>query len=208
MMKDLAGLIGLVQVGVLEIHPWGSTVPHIEKPDRLILDLDPDEAVEWSRVVAAALELRDRLKALGLESLPKTTGGKGLHIVIPIRPDIAWPEAKAFAKAIVMAAVADAPNDYIGTMSKAARRGKIFIDYLRNARGATAVCAYSTRARAKAPVSTPLAWSEVSPAIRSTHFTVETLPRRLAQLANDPWSDLTAIGRQRVTAKMRAALGL
>jgi bifunctional non-homologous end joining protein LigD len=212
MIEDLAGLIGLVQIGVLEIHPWGATAKAIERPDRLILDLDPDEGVAWHRVVEAALDLRGRLQRLGLECLAKTTGGKGLHLVIPVRPELAWTGAKNFTKAIVEAAVRDAPRDYTGTPSKAARRGKIFIDYLRNARGATAVAAYSTRARAKATVSAPLSWTEVTPEIIPTGFTIETLPQRLAALdadhSPDPWAELEEIAKQRVTAGMREAVGL
>ena len=138
-LYDLAGLIFLVQMGVLEIHIWGSQADHFEKPDRLILDLDPDPAVDWSHVVTAAKEVRLLLEEIGLVSFVKTTGGKGLHVVVPIRRRTDWDEAKAFCRAVADFLVAAAPDRYIATMSKAARKGKIFVDYLRNDRGATAI---------------------------------------------------------------------
>jgi bifunctional non-homologous end joining protein LigD len=135
---DLEGLIGLVQAGVLEIHPWGSPVRDLEHPDRLIFDLDPGEGVAWDRVVAAAAETRQRLKDLGLESFVKTSGGKGLHVMLPIEPEFDWDRVKAFTKTISEAMAADAPDRYAATMSKQLRRGKIYVDYLRNSRGAAA----------------------------------------------------------------------
>ncbi|MEX2118960.1 MAG: DNA ligase D [Pirellulales bacterium] len=206
-VDDLPGLIGIVQIGGLEIHPWGARDDDLEHPDRLIFDLDPDPAVSWPRVIDAAFELRDFLNTLGLASFVKTTGGKGLHVVVPIQRRHEWPDVKTFAKAVAEHVAGRAPKEYIATMSKAARRGKIYIDYLRNERGATAVAAYSTRARSGAPISTPLGWDELTAAIRSDHFNVENLPDRLASLQRDPWEDLFNL-RQSITAAARKQLGL
>lgn len=192
-VEDLDGLQALVQSGVLEVHPWGATLRAIEKPDRITMDLDPDEDVPWTALIEAALEVRERMRHVGLESFVKTTGGKGLHVVVPLKPKASWDEAKAFAQALAESMAGDSPDRYVATMAKRARKGRIFIDYLRNGRGATAVAAYSTRARPGAPVSTPLAWSELSASIRPNHFTVDNLPTRLAHLKADPWADLSEI---------------
>ncbi len=144
-INDLAGLVALVQMGVLEIHIWGSHRDRYERPDQLIFDLDPDPAVGWPQVAAAAREVRLLLKELGLESFVKTTGGKGLHIVVPIRRGPTWTEAKTFCRAVADFMVRAAPDRFIATMSKAARKGKIYVDYLRNDQGSTAVAPYSTR---------------------------------------------------------------
>jgi bifunctional non-homologous end joining protein LigD len=204
-VKDLAGLIGLVQMGVLEIHPWGSTIARVETPDRLTFDLDPDVGLSWKRVVEGAVELRKLLDSLGLRSFLKTTGGKGLHVVVPVAPRLAWDEAKAFTKQVTERLVAAAPDRYTATLAKKARHGKIFIDYLRNGRGATAVGAYSARARAGATVSTPIAWDELASGTRSDEFTIKTLPKRLAELRADPWQDFLST-KQSITAAMRKAV--
>jgi bifunctional non-homologous end joining protein LigD len=188
-IDGLEGLIGLVQAGVLEIHPWGSTTSDLHRPDRLIFDLDPGDGVSWDAVISAARETRQRLQDVGLRSFVKTSGGKGLHVMLPVVPELDWDQAKAFAKSITDAMAADDPAHYVATMSKKLRRGKIYVDYLRNGWGATAVAAYSTRARSGAPVSTPLEWDELSDAIRSDHFTVENLRQRLDFLKRDPWQD-------------------
>jgi len=187
LVRDIGGVIGLVQAGVLEIHPWGAPLADVEHPDRIVFDFDPGEGVPWSEVVAGAVELRRRLGALGLESFPKTTGGKGLHVVVPLQPEAGWDEAKAFAHDLAEAMAADHPDRYLAKASKAEREGRVFIDYLRNTRGATAVAAYSTRARPGAPVSTLLRWDELSDDRSSNHFTVETIPGRLRDLRADPW---------------------
>jgi bifunctional non-homologous end joining protein LigD len=189
-LDSLDGLMEMVQAGVVEIHPWGSTVKNLEKPDRLIFDLDPGESVPWRAVIEAAYEIRKRLDDFGLKSFVKTTGGKGLHVVLPIAPKSDWPAAKAFTQRIAQAMAKDAPDRYIATMAKSARRGRIFIDYLRNDRGSTAVGAYSTRGFPSASVSTPLAWDELSETIRSNHFTVDNLRQRLDVLKEDPWAPL------------------
>jgi bifunctional non-homologous end joining protein LigD len=196
-IDNLDGLIDMVQAGVVEIHPWGSTVANLEKPDRLIFDLDPAEDVPWSVVNECAFDVRDRLAAIGLKSFVKTSGGKGLHVVLPIEPTVEWDEAKAFTQTFAETMAKARPHRYVAIMSKTARRGRIFIDYLRNGRGATAVAAYSTRALPAATVSTPLDWSELSDGIRSDHFRIDNLRKRLDVLGQDPWADFFTI-RQRL----------
>ncbi|HTV33873.1 MAG TPA: DNA ligase D [Methylocella sp.] len=186
-IADLTGLLSLVQAGVVEIHPWGSTIDDLERPDRVIFDLDPGENVTWEAMIEAARDVRHRLATLGLQSFVKTSGGKGLHIVAPLQPEAGWDAVKAFTKTVAETMAKERPERYVATMAKQARHTHIFIDYLRNVRGATAVAAYSTRASPKATVSTPLDWDELSPALRSDHFTVQNLPHRLAFLKRDPW---------------------
>lgn len=205
-IENAAGLIALVQIGVLEIHPWGSTVKKLETPDRLTFDLDPDPGLPWPQVAAAALEMRETLKELGLESFAKTTGGKGLHVVVPLVPRLGWPEIEAFSKRLAETLAGRAPERYTTNPAKRARIGLIFIDYLRNSRGATAIGACSPRARANAPVATPLFWEEVERAVQPDAFTVRTLSRRLAALPEDPWAGIGVL-RQSVTAAMRRKLG-
>jgi bifunctional non-homologous end joining protein LigD len=188
-LNDKEGLLSLVQMGVLEIHPWGSTIEHMEQPDIIIIDLDPAPDVSWTQVVGAAKEVRDYLQEYQLRSFVKTTGGKGLHVVVPILPEYEWEEVKAFTHVFVRFLEKLKPKEYISTMSKAKRGGKIFVDYLRNQRGATAVGAYSTRARPHAPVSVPLFWDELSNRIEENSFTIHTVPKRLAQLKEDPWNN-------------------
>jgi len=198
-INSVDGLMELVQASILEIHPWGSTVEHLEQPDRLTFDLDPGEDVPWKAVIQAARDVRDSLEALGLKSFVKTSGGKGLHVVLPVAPTIVWDEAKNFTKAIAEKMAKDRPDRYIATMAKASRRGRIFIDYLRNGRGATAVAAYSTRALPQASVSTPLDWEELSEGVRADHFRIDNVRQRLNALKGDPWTDYFSI-RQRLPA--------
>ncbi|TIL76834.1 MAG: DNA ligase D [Mesorhizobium sp.] len=207
-INDLDGLIGLVQSASLEIHPWGSTVSDWERPDTIIMDLDPGEGVSWEAVIEAAVETRDRLKDAGLVPFIKTSGGKGLHVVAPLKPKAEWPAVKAFTKAIADSMAADSPNRYVSTITKSKRRGKILVDYLRNQRGATAVAPYSTRARPGAAVSMPLAWDELGPGIGPAYFTVENTPTRLASLSSDPWQDFRAAAapiEDRANRRKRAA---
>lgn len=204
-VDDLAGLISLAQLGVLEIHAWGSRADKLESPDRLIFDLDPDTRVAWSVVVAAARQMREFLRELGLASFVKTTGGKGLHLVIPIERRHDWDDVKAFCKNVAEAIVAADPARYTANMSKAARPGKIYIDYLRNGRGATAIVPYSTRARPDAPVSVPLTWNELSPRLQSDHFTLRNIDARLKSLKRDPWQAFSSTKQslKRAMAKLR-----
>jgi bifunctional non-homologous end joining protein LigD len=201
-VEDLPGLIALAQMDVLEIHPWGARVDKLETPDRVTIDLDPDEGLPWQRVAEAAVDVRDALLRIGLRSFAKTTGGKGLHVVIPLTPKLQWDEVKAFSKWVADSFVAQRPDDFTANMAKKARQGRIYIDYLRNSRGATAVGAYSPRARPGAPVSTPLSWEEVENGVRPQQFTVETVPQRLAALPADPWAEMGGT-RQSISAAVR-----
>jgi bifunctional non-homologous end joining protein LigD len=185
-VDDLAGLLSLVQLGVLEIHPWGSTVGSLEQPDVMTFDLDPAPDVRWDRMIAAAQTLRARLTDLGLVSFLKTTGGKGLHVVVPIKPEAVWERVKDFSKQVVELLARAEPALYTTNMAKAKRPGKIFLDYLRNGRGATAVGAYSSRAKPGATVAAPLAWDELTPKLRPDRFTVRDVPARL-RASGDPW---------------------
>lgn len=186
-IRSLTDILTLVQHDVLEAHTWGCQVKDVEHPDLLVFDLDPAPEVAWQEVLRTARELRDRLQALGLTAFPRTTGGKGLHLVVPLRPQADWDTAKAFARAIVEQQARDEPRLLTTNMAMSKRRGKIYLDYLRNTRGSTAIACYSARARPRAPVAVPLRWDELSPALHSDHYTVETLPRRLAALRTDPW---------------------
>jgi bifunctional non-homologous end joining protein LigD len=189
-IEDAAGLVAMVQMGTLEIHPWGVRIESPDRPDRIVFDLDPDEGLGFGDVVGATLEVRARLEALGLRSFVKTTGGKGLHIVVPIEPVAEWRAAKAFAKAFSEAMAADSPDLYLTRISKAERTGRIFIDYLRNDPTSTAVGPYSTRSRPGAPVATPLEWEEVGLGLDPRAFTVETVPERVRGQKRDPWSEM------------------
>ena len=190
--------MSLAQIGALEVHAWGSRADKLEQPDRLVFDLDPDPSVVWADVVAAARQIRQFLQDLGLESFVKTTGGKGLHLVVPVERRHDWDAAKAFCKQVADAIATGDPERYTANMSKRARVGKIYIDYLRNGRGATAIVPYSPRARAGAPVSTPLTWEELSDEIRSDRFNVTNLAERLASLKRDPWAGIAKV-RQSLT---------
>lgn len=191
-VHSAAGLIGLLQWGVIEIHPWGSRAPKLQRPDRLVFDFDPDAAVEWPMLVDAVRVLRKLLDELALPAYIKTTGGKGLHVVVPIRPTVDWTVAKNFTRAVAELMVKTFPQRFVSTISKARRKNRIFIDYLRNAEGSTAIAPYGLRARANAPVATPVAWDEVTPAadIRFDHFNLRTVPQRLAAQRGDPWRDI------------------
>ena len=193
-IADVEGLLSLVQVSVLEIHLWGSRRDRLEQPDRMIFDLDPHESVPWPRVIEAALDVRETLHKLGLESFVKTTGGKGLHVVVPLAPRRdEWPRVKEFSRRIADELVERSPSLYTANMAKAARKGKIFIDYLRNDRGATSIAPYSTRAKPGAPVSTPLSWDELSPGIQSDHFHVGNIAARLESMRRDPWAGISEV---------------
>jgi bifunctional non-homologous end joining protein LigD len=193
-VDDLPGLIGLAQMGILEVHTWNSTVDHLEQPDRVVFDLDPDAAVAWPAVVKTAERIRELLAGLGLAAYVKMTGGKGLHVVTPLVPGPGWDECAEFARRLAEALAGRHPDEYLTEASKAARKGRIFIDWLRNVRGATSIAAYSTRARPGAPVSTPVTWEEL-PGTRPDQYTVQTLPRRLPALKKDPWAGYAKAAR-------------
>jgi len=202
---SLEAVLGLVQMGVLELHTWGAQRDRLERPDRLTFDLDPDPSVPWAQVIEAAQLMKTLLHELGLVSFVKTTGGKGLHVVTPIERTLDWDKAKTFAKDVAEHLVRTIPQRFTSNMAKRARKGKIFIDYLRNARGATAIAAYSTRAKPGAPVSVPVAWDELSPDLKVEHFTVATVPDRVKRLQADPWTGYHGAAR-RITEQMKARL--
>jgi bifunctional non-homologous end joining protein LigD len=188
-IDDLDGLIALVQAGVLEIHVRGSTIDHLTECNRIIFDLDPSPECKFPEVAKAAREVRNRLEELNLKSFLKTTGGKGLHVVVPIA-HTPWDEVKAFTKLVAQSMEAESPSRYIATASIKARKGKIFVDYLRNSREATAICAYSTRARPGATVSVPIAWEELGSLKEPNRYTVANLMKRLKTIKRDPWADI------------------
>jgi bifunctional non-homologous end joining protein LigD len=191
MMADsVPAIVALLQMGVLEMHPWGSRAPRLGLPDRIIFDLDPDDAVEWEDLRQAALLVRTLLENIGLAPFLKTTGGKGLHVVAPIEPVVGWEQVKGFTKAVAEFLERTFPDRFTSKLLKISRRGKIFIDYLRNGEGATAVAAYSTRARANAPVSAPVGWDELSADLRFDRFNVGNMPTRLKKVKADPWRDI------------------
>lgn len=201
-VKDARGLVALTQVGVLELHAWGSTVAHPDEPDRLVLDLDPGPGVPWARVKDTAAALRARLADLDLASFLKTTGGKGLHVVVPLtRGRQTWDDVKAFARGLALELVHAAPDMFTASASKAGRGGKIYLDYLRNSRGATSIAAYSPRARPGAPVAVPLRWDELAALSTPHKYDVTNIHRRLASLKRDPWAELA-----RTRQSLRAAL--
>lgn len=188
-VDSLDGLIGLVQGGALELHPWQASLDNLEKPDQIVIDLDPGEGVRWQAMIDAALEVKERLEQAGLTPFVKTTGGKGLHVVAPLKPKVGWDDVKAFSRRIADAMESDDPERFIAKSTKSERKGRIFIDYLRNGRNNTAIAPYSTRARAGATVAMPLGWDELGPSIQSDHFTVANAMARLDNLASDPWAD-------------------
>jgi bifunctional non-homologous end joining protein LigD len=204
-VRDMPGLVGLAQLGTLETHIWGCHADKVERPDFMVFDLDPDEGLPWERVALAAFDVRRRLGDLGLESFLKTTGGKGLHVCIPLERRMDWDDFKAWSKAFADQLATQEPKLYTSNMAKSARRGKIFVDYLRNGRNATFIAPYSPRARAGAPVSVPLSWEELAHGVEPASFTIETVPARLAKL-DDPWRDIYEV-KQAITAAMWKAVG-
>ena len=201
-LSTRAAIVELAQIGVLEVHPWGSRNETLEQPDRIIFDLDPDEAIPWETLGASALEVRKRLNAIGLRSFVKSTGGKGLHVVAPIRPEHPWPAVKEFAHRFVLAMEKDAPALFLTKMTKAARARKIYLDYLRNERGSTAVAPYSPRARAGLPVAMPLDWSELN-SKQPPRFHVSDLPHWEDRLAHDPWKDIIRLQQSLAIAESK-----
>jgi bifunctional non-homologous end joining protein LigD len=206
-IEQASHLIALVQAGTLEVHAWGSRVDDLERPDTLVFDLDPGEDVAWRVVLGTARDLRQRLDDLGLESFVRTTGGKGLHVVVPLKPSQDWDAVKAFAHAVAEAHAADDAQRLTTNMAKARRRGRVFLDYLRNGRGATAIASYATRARPGAPVAVPLRWNELSPRIAGNHYNLDNVRRRLGALGSDPWSGFRK-GARPLTRRMLDAVGV
>ena len=195
-ISDSPGLVAMVQMGVLEMHPWGVKVDSPDRADRIVFDLDPAEGLGFEAVIEAAREVRDRLKALGLTSFVKTTGGKGLHVVVPVEATAPWKEVKSFAKGVSAEMAADSPDKYLTKISKAERAGRIFIDYLRNDPTSTAVSPYSTRSRKGAPVAMPIRWDQVKAGLDPCDYTVETVPALVAKQRSDPWADMLEVRQE------------
>jgi bifunctional non-homologous end joining protein LigD len=189
----VAGLVQLVQLGALEIHTWLAKVGRLDCPDQLIIDLDPGTGVHWSRLREAAREVRERLERRGLQSFLRTTGGKGLHIVAPLDPVHPWEEVRAFAHSLAQSMEADTPDSFVAVADKHLRAGKIYVDYLRNARGATAIANYSTRTKRGAPVAVPIAGEELARISGSDHYRLAGIRRRVAQLERPPWPDFSKL---------------
>ena len=202
-IEDEKGLVAAVQMSALEFHIWGSHIKSLEKPDRIVFDFDPDDAVDFPTVKAAAVEMRDRLKELGLASFPMATGGKGIHVVLPLTPKDGWDDVKAFAEAIARTMAADTPDKYLAEMSKARRKGKIFVDYLRNGRGATAIAPYSTRARKGAPLAWPVSWSGLAKLASAHEVTVENAAVVLKREKTNPWRDYFSVKQTLPLGKLR-----
>ena len=188
-VDDLAGVLALVQMNALEFHPWGSPGADLEHPDRLVFDLDPAPGLPWNTIKAAARELRDRLGEIGLQSFPRLTGGKGVHLVVPIAPKYSWPQARGFCEAFADTLATQAPERYVATMSKAKREGRIFIDWLRNGRGATAIASWSLRARPGAPVAVPVRWEELARTRTPDRFRMRDA---LERVGLQVWDDASA----------------
>jgi bifunctional non-homologous end joining protein LigD len=206
MANSIGALVALTQMGVLELHPWGSRAPKLAFPDRIIFDFDPDESLEWKTIAEAVNLLKTLLDTLGLRGFLKTTGGKGLHVVIPIEAKLPWEQIKGFSQAIAQLFVKTFPDRFTSKLLKLSRRGKIFIDYLRNGEGSTAVAPYSIRAKANAPVSTPIGWTELVRDVRHDYFNVKNVPSRLKRLKRDPWHDFLSL-RQTITKAMMETVG-
>jgi bifunctional non-homologous end joining protein LigD len=206
-VDSLGGLLALVQFGALEFHVWGARLEDLDHPDQMVFDLDPAEDLPFAAVVDAARILRGLLRGLGLESFVKTSGGKGLHLVVPLAPTRTWDEVKDFSHALVDAMVAAEPVHFVATMALKKRPGKVFIDYLRNGRGATFVAPYSTRRRAGAPLSLPLRWDELGPSSRGDQYSLLNVHRRMASIKADPWEAYERT-RQELTDWMLASAGV
>jgi len=191
-INDVEGLVSLVQMGTIEIHAWNSSAADAKKPDRLIFDLDPAPDITWDAVKRAARDVRDGLKKRGLVAFLKTTGGKGLHVVVPFAPGPSWAEAKSFARTFSDQLAKAEPDRFTINIRKDARGGHIFLDYLRNDETASAVAAYSVRARPGAPVSVPIDWQELAGLQDGSAFKIKDVLKR----RKDPWADITRSSRQ------------
>ncbi|BBD79906.1 ATP-dependent DNA ligase clustered with Ku protein, LigD [Aerosticca soli] len=195
-VDSLDGVLELVQMNAVEFHPWGARIDDPETPDRLVFDLDPAPGIAWPQIIDAARTVRDRLRQIGLQSFVRLSGGKGLHVVVPIAREHGWEEARHFCESFARAMVAQAPGTYIATMSKARREGLIFIDWLRNARGATSVTSWSLRARAGAPVAMPLRWDELGRIDRADAFDLSSARQRAKRLRKDPWDGIDRMAQR------------
>lgn len=199
-IRNKAGLVGAAQIGGLELHVWGAREDNLEKPERLVFDLDPDEDLDFADVTKAAFELRGVLDSVGLASFPLITGGKGVHVIAPIARTREWPDVKAFCRGLAEMVAKTSPDRYVAQASKAKRKGRIFIDWLRNERGSTAIAPFSPRRRENAPVATPVSWKELPDLDSAAAFTMKTIGTRLARLRQDPWEGYAAASRQSLKA--------
>jgi bifunctional non-homologous end joining protein LigD len=205
MANSVTAVVALLQMGVLELHPWGAREGHLDRPDRIVFDLDPDEDLSWERVVEALNVTHKLLETLGLQSFLKTTGGKGLHLVVPVEPTVPWEDITGFTKAAADLLVRTFPDRFTAKVTKATRTGKVFVDYLRNAQGSTAIAAYSVRAKANAPVSMPIAFADLKQDVRFAHFNVRNAPALLKR-RKDPWARFFDV-RQEITPEMMGRVG-
>ncbi|HEY8682206.1 MAG TPA: DNA ligase D, partial [Rhodanobacter sp.] len=192
-IDSVEGMLDLVQMSTIEFHPWGSHIDQPEAPDRLVFDLDPGPGVSWPQVIAAARDVRGKLKQAGLQSFVRLSGGKGLHVVVPISRGPTWDDARGFCEAFAQAMSQHAPDTYIASMSKARRKGLIFLDWLRNTRGATSVASWSLRARSGAPVAVPLRWDELGRIKRPDAFDLAKAAQRARRLRKDPWAGFATL---------------
>ena len=183
----------MAQISAIELHAWGATEADPLHPDRMVFDLDPGEGVPFADVVKAALDMRDRLQRLGLTSFCRTTGGKGLHVVVPLEPVAHWDAVKPFCRAFAETLSQEQPDRFLSTVRKADRHGRILIDWLRNGLGATAIASFSPRARDGATVATPIAWDDLDRKLDPAKFTLRTVPERLARLRADPWTGFESL---------------
>ena len=215
-IDGLRGLIGMAQISAIELHPWGAAEPDPYHPDTLVFDLDPGDDVPFAHVVGAAHQVRDRLHQLHLTSFCRTTGGKGLHVVVPIAPKADWEAVRLFCRAFAEVLSEENPTRFLSTVKKADRRGRILLDWLRNTLGATAVASFCPRARPGATVATPLAWDEVTAKLDPAIFTLRSVPKRLVKLSSDPWAGFREArqplpdlprrsGPRRLAGRLRAA---
>jgi bifunctional non-homologous end joining protein LigD len=195
-VKDVAGIIACVQMGTIEFHGWGSLVADIEKPDRLVFDIDPDEGLAFEEVKKAARDLKRYLADMGLQTFPMLTGGKGVHVIVPLTPQAEWPEVKDFAQRFSIALATAEPERFTANLAKAKRKGRMFLDYLRNQRGATAIMPYSSRARENAPVAAPVTWDELDDMPSGARFTVrdaDLLVERASSRTLQGWGEASQV---------------
>jgi bifunctional non-homologous end joining protein LigD len=204
-IQSPAGIVGLAQMDILEIHTWNTLYDKVDLPDRIVIDLDPGAHVAWPAVVDAARLVRDMLHTLNLESWVKTTGGRGLHVVVPLTRKRPWDECLEFARSFADALVRHDATRFTTQFGKRGRERQILVDYLRNNRTNTSIAAFSTRSRAGAPVSMPIAWSELKPSLDPASFTAVTVPERLAKQRTDPWAAYFR-ARQTITSSALRAL--
>lgn len=205
-IRTRKALIAAAQISALELHVWGCRAHAIENPERLVFDLDPDEGLAFARVRAAAIEVRDVLASLGLVSFPMLTGSKGIHVIAPIARKNTWAELKSFTHGIARRLADAAPDRYVASMSKNKRHGRIFIDYLRNERGSTAIAPFSPRRRDGATLATPVSWRELPRMASAAEFTIDTIDTRLTSLRADPWEGYAEACRQTPSAARLSAV--